>query len=55
MNKFLVILLLLTSLPCSAEWFKQNQGIMGTNISVELWAEEKTHADKCIARVMDEM
>ena len=55
MNKLLAIFLLLLSLPCSAEWFKQSQGIMGTNIAVELWTDEKAHADKCIARVMDEM
>lgn len=38
-----------------ADWFKYSEGIMGTPINVELWAETKQQADNCSKRVMDEM
>ena len=55
MKTLLTLTLLLTSLSSHAEWFKQNQGIMGTLISVELWSDDNKQADRCIAKVMDEM
>ena len=50
-------LLTLLSLPnfAHADWFKYSEGIMGTPINVELWAESKEQADHCSKLVMDEM
>ena len=55
MKPLLIISLLFLIQPASAQWFKQTQGIMGTPINVELWADNQQHADRCIAQVMDEM
>jgi len=55
MKILLSFILLVTSLNCSAEWFKKSEGIMGTNIEVELWSDSKELADTCIGKVMDEM
>jgi thiamine biosynthesis lipoprotein len=38
-----------------AKWFKDNQGIMGTNIHVELWSESVQQGKYAIQAVMDEM
>ena len=38
-----------------AEWFEQQQGIMGTNIHVELWSESAEKGQAAIQAVMDEM
>ena len=38
-----------------AEWFQQQQAIMGTAITVEIWDTNKQHADQCIGQVMSEM
>ena len=51
----LFIILGFLSSPASAEWFKQQQAIMGTSVSVELWADKKSQADKCSQQVMDNM
>ena len=48
------VLILMTS-PAHADWFKYAEGIMGTPINVELWAESKPKADRCSNLVMDEM
>src|SRR5215510_11422210 len=41
--------------PAHAEWFSQEQAIMGTRIAVELWADDKARADLLIGKVMSEM
>jgi thiamine biosynthesis lipoprotein len=41
--------------PAHAEWFSQEQAIMGTRIAVELWADDKARADVLIGKVMSEM
>ena len=38
-----------------AEWYKDEQAIMGTVVRVELWAEDPDKAQKAIQAVMDEM
>lgn len=45
-----------SALPAHAEWFEHTEdGIMGTRIAVELWADSKAQADAAIARVFAEM
>ena len=39
----------------SSGWFKREEAIMGTAISVELWSEDQVLADSAVAAVMDEM
>ncbi|MEP7296247.1 MAG: FAD:protein FMN transferase, partial [Burkholderiales bacterium] len=36
-------------------WLKRDEAIMGTAISVELWADERIHGEAAITAVMDEM
>lgn len=38
-----------------AQWFKEEQAIMTTSVSVELWDEDAVHAQQCIAQVMAAM
>lgn len=38
-----------------AEWFKEEQAIMGTSVSVELWDINPAHAQHCIQQVMNFM
>jgi thiamine biosynthesis lipoprotein len=38
-----------------ATWFEDNQGIMGTNIHVELWSDSAQQGENAIQAVMDEM
>jgi thiamine biosynthesis lipoprotein len=51
----LSLLLGLLSLNAQGKWFSDEQGIMGTNIRVELWAESTALGDKAVAGVMAEM
>jgi thiamine biosynthesis lipoprotein len=37
------------------KWFEDNQGIMGTNIHVELWSDSARQGEDAIQAVMDEM
>ena len=57
-SRLLSIVILLTAvlpLTANAEWFKQEQAIMGTRIAVEFWDEDKTHAEQCAEQVFSEM
>ncbi len=38
-----------------AEWYSVSEDIMGTKVSVELWHDDKTTAEKSMAAVMNEM
>ncbi len=38
-----------------AGWFKRVEAIMGTEISVELWADDRTQGDEAVAAVIAEM
>jgi FAD:protein FMN transferase len=50
------VLLLLCAEPARAEWIQRiTDGIMGTRITVELWADDKAKADPSIDAVLDEM
>ena len=46
---------LLASSNTPADWLKQQQDIMGTRISVELWHSDKLLATKCGKQVFAEM
>ena len=52
-----VVVLLAIVLPVSAVagWFKQEQSIMGTRITVEFWDEDDRHAEQCAEQVFNEM
>jgi thiamine biosynthesis lipoprotein len=44
------------SLPVHAEWVRRiDDGIMGTRITVELWADDKEKGEQAIDAVLDEM
>jgi len=52
----IALFLLLLAVPCvQAEWLKQQQDIMGTRISVELWHEDLHLAQNCSDKVFTEM
>jgi len=50
-------ILILITLPFSAhgKWFTQEQSIMGTNIRVELWSENKVAGELALSSVIAEM
>ncbi|HLZ98958.1 MAG TPA: FAD:protein FMN transferase [Steroidobacteraceae bacterium] len=44
------------ALPAHAEWVRRvSDGIMGTRITVELWADDTVHGERAIDAVLDEM
>jgi thiamine biosynthesis lipoprotein len=51
----LLLCMLVYSGSSYAKWFEGNQGIMGTNIHVELWSESAQQGKYAIQAVMDEM
>src|ERR1700677_1681685 len=52
----LVSTLLCAALRAKAEWVRRvTDGIMGTRITVELWADDKDKAEQAIDAVLDEM
>jgi FAD:protein FMN transferase len=58
-NNWQIILscLIVALLPfeLKAEWFKTQQGIMGTRIAVEIWHQDKVLAQQCSDKVYAEM
>ena len=48
-------ILLLFSSSCLAEWYQGKQGIMGTNIQTEIWADSPQLGQKATQAVMAEM
>jgi thiamine biosynthesis lipoprotein len=49
-------MLLMLAPPAHAEWVRRvTDGIMGTRITVELWADDKDKAEQAIDAVLDEM
>jgi thiamine biosynthesis lipoprotein len=53
---WLLMLLAWLALPAHAEWVRRvTDGIMGTRITVELWADDKEKADRAIDAVLDSM
>src|SRR5690349_19097071 len=59
MKQFRILMVAMAALlasPAQAEWFNRiDDGIMGTRIVVELWAEDAVSATKAIDAVIDEM
>lgn len=51
----LFLLLLFWSSTVLAEWFDDRQNIMGTQVSVTVWHDNKERAEQAIAEVMAEM
>ncbi len=50
------MLLVCCALPAHAEWVRRvTDGIMGTRITVELWADDKDKAEQAIDAVLEEM
>lgn len=47
--------LLLVTNGTSAEWFDRTEAIMGTQVSVQLWHDNKAVADMCMDQVINEM
>jgi FAD:protein FMN transferase len=53
---FCLMLLAFVTLPAHAEWVQRvTDGIMGTRITVELWADDKAKAEQAIDAVLAEM
>jgi thiamine biosynthesis lipoprotein len=48
-------ILLLFSSSCIAEWYQGKQGIMGTNIQTEIWADSPQLGERATQAVMAEM
>lgn len=55
LRRYPLFALLLTAPSLQAEWFQREEPIMGTSVAVELWSDEKAHAEKLIDAVMTEM
>lgn len=51
----LPVFAMLFPVTAQAEWFKQQEDIMGTEITVEFWDEDNVHASQCAKRVFTEM
>lgn len=54
-NLWLAFLGSLYCSPLLAEWFVENQSIMGTNIHAEVWANNKVEGKRALTSVMQEM
>ncbi len=50
-----LVLTLLTAGGVQAQWLKDQRELMGTQVTVELWAEEITSGEKAIDQVFDEV
>ena len=50
-----VAITLLQPVSVHAGWFKQQENIMGTEITVEFWGEDNAHARQCAEKVFSEM
>jgi len=52
---FTLLILITSTFGAHADWYQQEQSIMGTNIRVELWSDDETLGNKALASVMAEM
>ena len=50
-----LILLLLACTSAQADWLKQQQDIMGTRVSVELWHDDLAFAQQCSDKIFEEI
>ena len=55
LKNYLVCMLCLMITSVEAQWYQDEAAIMGTNIRVELWAENDAVGKIALASVMDEM
>ena len=55
MRTLLIVSALFLSLPALANWHSDDQDIMGTRVSVTLWAEDDATGKAAVKAVMDEM
>lgn len=55
MRALLASLIILWSLPLAAEWYSDQQDIMGTRVSVNLWHDDPAQGHAAVAAVMTEM
>ncbi|GAA0855662.1 FAD:protein FMN transferase [Aliiglaciecola litoralis] len=58
MNKlraFTLLVVMTVSSLCQAKWYTDSQGIMGTNIHTEVWADNDDVGKQAVNAVMDEM
>lgn len=53
--KLVLLILILAASPLQANWLKQQQDIMGTRVSVEIWHDEPQLRQTCSRRVFAEM
>lgn len=51
----LILIFSFTSFNVSASWLKQQQDIMGTRVSVEIWHEDASIAQQCSEKIFEEM
>jgi thiamine biosynthesis lipoprotein len=52
----ILMALVCVAVPAHAEWVRRiTDGVMGTRITVELWADDKEKADRAIDAVLEEM
>ena len=51
----LILVMLILSRPLMAQWFEDEEAIMGTPVRVELWSDDPPAAKTAIAAVMSEM
>jgi FAD:protein FMN transferase len=56
MSSIVVLILAAVAQPAHAEWVRRvTDGIMGTRITVELWADDKDKGERAIDALLDEM
>lgn len=51
----LILILACSAFSANASWLKQQQDIMGTRISVEVWHQDTAVAQQCSAKIFTEM
>ena len=50
-----VLAILIFPVKAQADWFKQQENIMGTEITVEFWDQDIAHARQCAQKIFSEM
>src|SRR5690606_7524024 len=55
MRALLASLIILWSMPLAAEWYSDQQDIMGTRVDVNLWHDDPAQGPAAVAAVMTEM
>ena len=56
LTRYMLLQVMFIVAPCvQADWYKAEHGIMGTEVSVELWHDDANHAAHCADQVFTEM